>query len=162
MKLDVNKTSKFLVSAAVNDWATLLIQHVTAVPETVMQTCFQVFVGLAPFATVVAYWVEPFRKSHTKLAELLLIPANTLLLLAPKPKSQTLFQFLTTKFEIRNQEQMDMLFGSLSDGTLKKREVPSKNALYDDDNPNGPEACEVGDDAEGVSEPVLPVTSTSS
>lgn len=82
-------------------------------------------------------------------------------LLAPKPKSQTLFQFLTTKFEIRNQEQMDMLFGSLSDGTLKKRLPPSKNALYDQF-PNAPEACEVGEDAEAVSEPVLPVTSTSS
>jgi hypothetical protein len=56
---------------------------------------------------------------------------------------------------------MDILFGSLSDGTLKKRDVPSKNALYDDA-PNAPEACEVGEDAEAVSEPVLPVTSTSS
>jgi len=33
-----------------------------------------------------------------------------------------------------------------------------RNALYEVD-PNGPYACEVGEDAEAVREPVIPVTS---
>ena len=36
--------------------------------------------------------------------------------------------------------------------------LPVKNALYELA-PNGPDACEVGEDAEAVSEPVMPVTS---
>ena len=56
----------------------------------------------------------------------------------------------------KNQLQMDMVFGSLNEGSTKYWLVLAvKNALYEL-LPNGPETCDVGEDAEAVSGPVTP------
>lgn len=51
-----------------------------------------------------------------------------------------------------------MLSGSVKDGIEKNCPPPFSQALYEV-SPNGPDACEMGEDHEGVSEPVIPVTS---
>ena len=54
---------------------------------------------------------------------------------------------------------MDMSLGRVREGRVKNcGPVFDKYALYELA-PNGPDACEVGEDAEAVSEPVMPVTS---
>ena len=51
-----------------------------------------------------------------------------------------------------------MVLGSLNEGSEKYCVLLAvKNALYE--LAHGPDACEVGEDAEAVSEPVMPVTS---
>jgi len=80
-------------------------------------------------------------------------------LAAPFPKSQILFQFRRTDGEIQNQLQIDTASGSVNDGSAKNWLLFAvRNALFDVA-PNGPETCAVGDDVEGVSEPVMLVVS---
>lgn len=162
MKLDVSKISTFLELPAVKTLDTLFTQQLIFVPETVIHTCFQTMLGIAPSVTTVACSVDPLRMEQNKLLELLWMPTITFSLLGPSPKSKILFQFLTTEDEMKNHEQMDMLFGSLKDGKVKKRAVASvlNNAL-DEDAPNAPDAWDVGGFAEAVRGPVMPVTSSS-
>jgi hypothetical protein len=94
-----------------------------------------------------------------------LVPSTvttTLSLVAPFPKSQILFQLRVIDGEIQNQVQMAMLLGSLNEGSVKYwllaatvLALPVRNALYELA-PNGPETCDVGEDAEAVSAPVTP------
>jgi hypothetical protein len=84
---------------------------------------------------------------------------------APTAKSQTLFQPRVIDEEIQIQLQMVTSLGSVNAGSVKYwlsaatvLALPVRNALYEL-SPNGPGACEVGEDAEAVSEPVIPVTS---
>ena len=75
---------------------------------------------------------------------------------APLPKSKTLFQDLLIDAETKNQLQIDMLSGSFKEGTEKNWLLPAvRNVLYEL-LPNGPETCDVGEDAEAVSGPVTP------
>lgn len=69
-----------------------------------------------------------------------------------------------TDEEIQNQLQMVTSLGSVNAGSVKYwlldatvLALPVRNALYE--LAHGPDACEVGEDAEAVSEPVMPVTS---
>jgi hypothetical protein len=58
----------------------------------------------------------------------------------------------------KNQLQIDMVFGSLNEGSEKYCVLLAvKDALYE--LTHGPDACEVGENAEAVREPVIPVTS---
>ena len=83
-----------------------------------------------------------------------------MLLLAPPPKSNTLFQFLDIDGETQNQLQTEKASGSVNEGSVKNwLLLVVRNALFDVA-PNGPEACAVGEDVEAVSEPVIPVPST--
>ena len=81
---------------------------------------------------------------------------------APFAKSQTLFQFRVMDGLIKYQEQMDMSFGIVSEGSWKNCElVPVNNALFELA-PNGPDAWAVGEDAEAVKAPVTPDVSRNS
>jgi hypothetical protein len=87
---------------------------------------------------------------------------KTLSLLAPLPKSQTLFQFRVMEELIANQAHIDMESGSFSDGIWKNCElVPVNQALFELA-PNGPDAWAVGEDAEAVKAPVTPEVSRNS
>ncbi len=82
-----------------------------------------------------------------------------MLLLAPPPKSNTLFQFLAMDGETQNQVQTEKSLGSVNEGSLKKwLELAVRNTLFDVA-PNGPEGCAVGGENEAVSGPVIPVPS---
>jgi len=94
--------------------------------------------------------------------ELPSIAMRMLSLLAPFPKSNTLFQFRVIDGLIKYQEQMDMSLGIVSEGSWKNCElVPVKNALFELA-PNGPDAWAVGEDAEAVKAPVTPLVSLKS
>ncbi len=67
--------------------------------------------------------------------------------------------------EIQNQLQIDMLLGSFNWGIWKYwlsaatlLALPVRNALYELA-PNGPDICDVGEDADAVREPVTPEVS---
>jgi hypothetical protein len=62
--------------------------------------------------------------------------------------------------ETQNQAQTEKALGSVIEGSVKNWLVLAvRNALFDVA-PNGPEGCAVGEFAEAVSEPVMPVPST--
>jgi hypothetical protein len=78
---------------------------------------------------------------------------------APIPKSKTLFHLRVIPAWIQNQEQMDILFGSLRDGSVKYwSALPSVHALYEVAL-KGPLTIWVGEDADVPRLPVNPVTS---
>ena len=69
-----------------------------------------------------------------------------------------------TDEEIQNQLQMVTSLGSMNAGSVKYwllaatvLALPVRNVLYE--LAHGPDAWDVGEDAEAVSEPVIPVTS---
>jgi hypothetical protein len=79
---------------------------------------------------------------------------------APFPKSKILFQNRVIDEEIQNQLQIDTASGSVSKGSVKNWLLLAvRNALFEAA-PNGPKGCSVGEFAEAVSEPVIPVPST--
>jgi hypothetical protein len=79
----------------------------------------------------------------------------------PFPKSQILFQLRVIDGEIQNQLQIDTASGNVNEGSAKNwLRLAVRNALFEAA-PNGPEGCAVGEDVEAVSEPVIPVPSTS-
>ena len=82
----------------------------------------------------------------------------------PAPKSKILGSDLEINGDIQNQLHIVMSFGSVNAGSVKYwllaatvLALPVKNALYE--LAHGPDACEVGEDAEAVRAPVIPVTS---
>ncbi len=63
--------------------------------------------------------------------------------------------------EIQNQAQTEKASGSVNEGSVKNWLVLAvRNTLFEAA-PNGPDAWAVGEDTEAVSEPVMPVPSTS-
>jgi hypothetical protein len=63
--------------------------------------------------------------------------------------------------ETQNQAQTEKALGSVIEGSLKNwLKLAVRNALFDVA-PNGPESCAVGGENEAMSEPVIPVPSTS-
>ena len=74
-------------------------------------------------------------------------------------KSNTLLCLRVIDAETQNQEQMDMLFGSVRDGSVKNCfALPSSHALYEVE-PKGPSTIWVGEFGDATRFPVMPVMS---